>query len=179
MFVEVCLVQKMILTLEKPSHAVAGVLASILISSGIGSLVSYRAPLLKTPSITIVISFLVMVYSLLLPYLSGIISPHPMVLKIPLVFIILLPLGLFMGIPFPAGLKILGEISESLIPWAWAINGCLSVLAPLLAIMLAMTVGFQSVLWAGAGAYLLAFLTSFSLPPRSSEQKSHPPSVSY
>jgi MFS family permease len=102
-----------------------------------------------------------------------------MIFKLLLVFFILLPLGLLMGIPFPAGLKILGESYEPLIPWAWAINGCLSVLAPLLAIMLAMVVGFRSVLWAGAGAYLLAFLTYFFLPPRSSEQKPHPPSVQY
>jgi hypothetical protein len=177
MFVEVSLVQKMILPLEMPSYAVAAVLASILVSSGIGSLVSHRVPALRTPSIAIMISILVMVYSLLLPFLSGIISPHPMVIKFLLVFFILLPLGLLMGIPFPVGLKILGESDETLIPWAWAINGCLSVLAPLLAIMLAMAMGFRSVLWAGAGAYLLAFLTSFSLLPRSSEQKSHPPSV--
>jgi hypothetical protein len=179
MFVEVSLVQKMILPLEMPSYAVAAVLASILISSGIGSLVSYRVPSLRTPSITMIISILVMVYSLLLPFLSGIISPHPMVFKLLLVFFILLPLGLLMGIPFPAGLKILGESYEPLIPWAWAINGCLSVLTPLLAIMLAMVVGFRSVLWAGAGAYLLAFLTYFFLPPRSSGQKSHPPSLQY
>jgi hypothetical protein len=179
MFVEVSLVQKMILPLEMPSYAVAAVLASILISSGIGSLVSYRVRALRTPSIAIIISILVTAYSLFLPHLSGTISPHPMVLKIVLVFFILLPLGLFMGIPFPTGLRILGEVSESLIPWAWAINGCFSILAPLLAIMLAMSIGFQSVLWAGGGAYLLAFLISFSLPPLSSEQKSHPPSVLY
>jgi hypothetical protein len=179
MFVEVSLVQKMILPLEKPSYAVAAVLASILISSGTGSLVSYRVRVFRTPSVAIIISALVMAYSLLLSYLSGIISPYPMPFKLLLVFFILFPLGLLMGIPFPAGLKILGGSDETLIPWAWAINGCLSVLAPLLAIMLAMTVGFRSVLWAGAAAYLLAFLTSFSLPPRPSEQSSHPPSVQY
>lgn len=177
MFTEVSLVQKMILPLEMPSYAVAAVLASILFSSGIGSLLSYRIPSIRTPSVSIVLSVLVTAYSLLLPYLTGIISAYLMAFKLFLVFFILLPLGLFMGIPFPAGLKILGENHEDLIPWAWAINGCLSVLAPLLGIMLAMASGFRSVLWAGAGAYLLAFLTSFSLSPRSSEQRALPPSV--
>jgi hypothetical protein len=177
MFTEVSLVQKTILPLEMPSYAVAAVLASILISSGIGSLLSYRVPSIRTPSVTIVLSVLVTAYSLLLPYLSGILSPYWMAFKFFLVFFIFLPLGLFMGIPFPAGLKILGENHEDLIPWAWAINGCFSVLAPLLAIMLAMAAGFRSALWAGAAAYLLAFLTSFSLSPRSSEQRGLPPSV--
>ncbi len=70
-----------------------------------------------------------------------------------------MPLGLLMGIPFPTGLKILGEKNESLIPWAWAINGCLSVLAPVLTIMLAIIIGFKIVLWLGAVTYVMAFIT--------------------
>jgi hypothetical protein len=70
-----------------------------------------------------------------------------------------MPLGLFMGIPFPTGLKILGERNESLISWAWAINGCLSVIAPILTIMLAMAIGFKMVMWLGALAYGIAFIS--------------------
>ncbi|HSB05139.1 MAG TPA: hypothetical protein VLK23_08065, partial [Thermodesulfobacteriota bacterium] len=179
MFVEVSLVQKMILPLENPPYAVAAVLASLLISSGLGSLWSYGAAGLRTPSITLAISILVTVYSLFLPYLSGFISVHPMVFKIPMAFLALLPLGLLMGIPFPTGLKLLGESHRVLIPWAWAINGCLSVLAPLLVIIAAMVVGFRTTLWIGGAAYLLAFITSFSLSPRSSGQKQHPPTVQH
>ena len=177
MFVEVSLVQKMILPLENPSYAVAAVLASVLIGSGMGSMWSHKATALRTPSITLIISILITAYSLMLPYLSRVVSPYPMVLKIPMVFFLLLPLSLLMGIPFPAGLKLLGDSHDSLIPWAWAINGCLSVLAPLMAIMLAMALGFKAILWIGAGAYLLAFLTSFSRSPQSSGQKSQAPSV--
>ncbi len=76
-----------------------------------------------------------------------------------MVFIVLMPLGFFMGIPFPMGMKLLGQKNEALIPWAWAVNGCLSVLAPILTIMLAMTAGFKIALWLGAIAYLLAFVS--------------------
>jgi hypothetical protein len=177
MFVEVSLVQKMILPLEIPSYAFAAVLASLLISSGAGSLLSYRVAIIRTPSITFVLSILIAAYGLFLSHLIGIISSGGLAFKLLLTFIILFPLGIFMGIPFPAGLEVLGESHQDLIPWAWAINGCLSVLAPLLAIMLAMASGFRSVLWAGAGAYLLAFLTSFSLSRRPSEQRPLLPSV--
>ncbi|HEX9137606.1 MAG TPA: hypothetical protein VF905_11785, partial [Nitrospirota bacterium] len=44
-----------------------------------------------------------------------------------------------------------------LISWAWAVNGCFSVLAPVLATMLALSAGFQFVLLAGAASYLAAF----------------------
>jgi hypothetical protein len=177
MLVEISLVQKMILPLENPSYAVGTVLASILISSGIGSLLAYRFPALRTPFIAIIISILVIAYSFILPLLAGIISTFPMSFKIPLVFLILLPLGLLMGIPFPLGVEILGRGHGYLIPWAWAINGCFSVLAPLLGVMLAIRWGFRTVLWIGAAAYLSAYLTSFSLLPRSSEQKPQLPSV--
>ncbi len=70
-----------------------------------------------------------------------------------------MPLGFFMGIPFPMGIKLLGQKNEALIPWAWAINACMSVLAPILTIMLAIVLGFKTVLWFGALAYLLAFVS--------------------
>ena len=159
MFVEVSLIQKIILPLENPSYAVATVLTSILIGSGIGSLLSYRVQGLRSPSAAIALSLLIIAYSILLPTISDIISPHSMPVKIISVFFTFMPLSLLMGIPFPTGLKILGESDESLIPWAWAINGSISVLAPILSIMLAMIVGFKIVLWIGALTYVMAFIT--------------------
>ncbi len=159
MFVEISFIQKIILPLENPSYAVATVLTSLLISSGIGSLLSHRVSGLRNPVTALVITFLIILYSIFLPAVSDIISPYSILVKIPLVFFILMPLGLLMGIPFPTGLKILGEKNELLIPWAWAINGCFSVLAPILTIMIAMAMGFKTVLWLGAFAYLMAFVT--------------------
>ncbi|MEW6001175.1 MAG: hypothetical protein AB1638_00770 [Nitrospirota bacterium] len=157
MFIEVSLIQKLILPLEHPSYAVATVLTSILISSGIGSLLSYRISCLRSPHIIVVLTFIIILYSLFIPAITNVISPYPITLKIASVFLIFMPLGLFMGIPFPLGLRILGEKNESLIPWAWAINGCLSVLAPILTILLAISTGFKMVLWFGAASYLMAY----------------------
>ncbi len=159
MFVEVSLIQKMILPLENPPYAVATVLTSLLISSGIGSLLSYKISGLRKPLTILATSLLIIAYSILLPNISDIISPYPVIVKIFLVFFVFMPLGLLMGIPFPAGLRILSEKNESLVPWAWAINGCLSVLAPILTVMFAMVIGFQIVLWAGALTYMMAFVT--------------------
>jgi hypothetical protein len=158
MFVEVSFVQKMILALENPSYAVATVLTSILVSSGIGSLLSYRITWLRNAAVTLIISVFIILYSILLPSLSDIISQNPLYIKIFFIFIALMPLGLLMGMPFPAGLKVLGEKNDKLIPWAWAINGCFSVLAPVLTIMLALVVGFKIVLWLAALTYGMAFV---------------------
>jgi len=159
MFVEVTMIQKSILLLENPSYAIATVLTAILVSSGLGSFFSSRLPKLKIRYFLLLLSVLIFLYSMTFPLLLNIISSYSLKLKIPMVFIVLMPLGFFMGIPFPVGMKLLGQKNEALIPWAWAVNGCLSVLAPILTIMLAMTAGFKIVLWLGAIAYLLAFVS--------------------
>lgn len=158
MFVEITLIQKIILPLENPSYAAAAVLTSILISSGIGSLLSHRVSRLRSSFVIITISLLIIIYSFSLPVITDVISPYSIPVKIISLFFTLMPLGLLMGIPFPTGLKILSEENKSLIPWAWAINGCFSVLAPILTIMIAMVIGFKMVLWLGALTYVMAFL---------------------
>ena len=167
MFVEITMIQKMILPLENPSYAVSVVFTSILISSGAGSLLSHRFSLLRNRAMLFVISFLIIAYSLIIPAISDAISPHALSVKIVMSFIALIPLGFLMGIPFPLGIKSLGAGNPSLIPWAWAVNGCFSVLSPILTIMLAIVIGFKAVLWMGGIAYLLAFFT-FPSPPRQS-----------
>jgi len=167
MFVEIALIQKMILPLENPSYAIATVLSSILISSGIGSLLGDRFSPLRSPRILPMISLLIVLCSVLLPFISDAISLYPMPLRIACVFAILFPPCLLMGIPFPLGIRNLGTRAPYMIPWAWATNGCLSVLAPMVTIMLAMSVGFKAVLWIGAGAYVLAFLTFPAAPGHS------------
>ena len=170
MFVEIALIQKMILPLEHPSYAVATVLTSLLLGSGMGSLLSQWVRHLRTRWIAAAIAGLIVLASIVLPHFSELIATVSFPLRILFVCFLLFIVGLPMGIPFPLALKTLGENHGRLIPWAWAVNGCVSVLAPLLAIMLAMAVGFQIVLWAGAGAYLLGFAI-FSSPPLRSEER--------
>ncbi|MBI5049562.1 MAG: hypothetical protein HZC11_01470 [Nitrospirae bacterium] len=159
MFTEVTLIQKTLLLLENPSYTVATVLTSILISSGAGSLLSSKFSKLKAPYILFVLGSLILIYSASFPLLLNSAAPYPLKFKMPVVFIFLMPLGFFMGIPFPTGIKTLGQFDETFILWAWAINGCFSVLAPMLAIMIAMLTGFKIVLWLGAAAYFAAFIS--------------------
>ena len=158
MFVEITLIQKLILPLVNPSYAVAAVLASLLFASGAGSLVSSRALLLRRPVMVAGTAIIIVLYSLLLPGMSSMIANYHPPVSFLLVLAALFPAGFLMGIPFPTGLKLLGERNTRLIPWAWAINGCCSVLGPLCAILLAMAFGFRNVLLLGALCYFLAFL---------------------
>lgn len=69
-----------------------------------------------------------------------------------------------MGVLFPARLSRVAVGAPELIPWAWAINGCASVISALLAILLSMHFGFTAVIGAGAILYLLAGLVFTRLP---------------
>ncbi len=159
MFIEISFIQKMILPLENPSYAAAAVLSSILISSGIGSLLSQRFKILRTTKVLLALSVIILFYSLFLLSIMKIIYPYTLKIKIVSVFFIILPAGILMGIPFPMGLSILCRNRPELIPWAWSVNGCFSVLAPVLAVMLAISVGFKMVIITGVSMYLLAFLS--------------------
>jgi hypothetical protein len=77
--------------------------------------------------------------------------PEPV--KAAVTFLLIAPLAFFMGMPFPLGLARLGEQDAELIPWAWAINGCASVLAAVLATLLAVEFGFTAVVVLAVGFY--------------------------
>lgn len=157
LFLELAFIQNMMLSLENPSYAASTVIASILISSGLGSLMSLRFAPLKKSLVLIILTGVAIAYILLLPGITAAISHHPLPLRIILCFVLLMPAGILMGIPFPLGISRLHEASPQLIPWAWAVNGCFSVLAPILAVMLALTAGFRMVLFTGAAMYFIAF----------------------
>jgi hypothetical protein len=157
MLVEVSIIQKSILLFENPHLAIATVLAAILTGSGCGSLVSSRYPRLQNPITLLIIPGVIVIYILVLPRVPDFIAPLTFYLKSGLGFVLFIPMGFFMGIPFPAAIKFLGEKQKNLIPWAWAVNGSFSVMAPILAIQIALSHGFAVVLGLGAFAYILAF----------------------
>jgi hypothetical protein len=74
------------------------------------------------------------------------------------------PLAIGMGLPFPLALARLRVTAPALVPWAWGVNGCASVIAAALAGLLAMSFGVRSLLLAGALAYTLAAWVQRGIP---------------
>ena len=69
------------------------------------------------------------------------------------------PLSFAMGIPFPLGLTATRQNDPTLMPWAWGINGCASVLSAILAILLAIEIGFSGVMLSAILFYALAWMS--------------------
>jgi hypothetical protein len=151
LFVEIPLMQHFILFLGHPIYAFAAVLFAILLFSGMGSMVSARLPLPRT---LICLVGAIILYPLVLPVVFRLLLGQSLDLRLLVSVLSLAPLGFLMGVPFPKGIEIIGGLAPDLVPWAWGINGCTSVLASVLSAMLAISFGFSRVLVGGSAAYL-------------------------
>jgi hypothetical protein len=78
----------------------------------------------------------------------------PLLARGALVGLWLVPAGLALGVPFPTAIAALQLERPALVPWAWGINGCFSVLSSLGTVLAAMQLGFGATLAMAAAIYL-------------------------
>ena len=167
--VEIAFIQRFVLFLGNPTYALTVVIFLMLLSSGMGSLLSRRwfhePTRVAWAMAVIVIALLVCVF--LLPPLLGTLVGLPFVVKLLISAALLIPLGLAMGMPFPSGLRALSSNLDSdvmpstnngAVEWAWAMNAASSVLGSVLAMVIAIQFGLNVTLACGAAAYLLALM---------------------
>lgn len=170
--IEIPLLQRYVLLLGYPVYALAVVLFSLLLFSGLGSLMtSYvtgdprRALLRLLPAIVV----LGLVAIKIVPRLVDITLGAPIALRIAVTVLSLAPIGLLLGMAYPLGVGVLRRFDEQLVPWAWGLNGCLSVVASVLAIFLGTRYGFSFAFLSGVAAYALGLIVMVMVPwlPRS------------
>lgn len=168
LFIELAFIQKFTLILSQPLYAIAVALCAFLVFSGLGSLyVEYRLRT-KTEDIAAVIlrravtmiGLITVIYIVVLPQISATIMALPETARIVSAFILAAPLAFVMGMPFPLGLNMLKQTNPDLIPWAWGINGCASVLSAILAVLLAIEIGFNGVMSVAVILYVIAWISN-------------------
>jgi hypothetical protein len=161
MFVEITLIQKFILFLGHPIYSLSVVLFSLLVSAGLGSLYTERIKQNHIQKLKLILGILVaflFIYMIFLAKLSQIFLGWHLVARCIISILALVPLGFFMGMPFPLGIRLLAEIDSKLIPWVWGVNSCFSVTSSVLSVIIAMSLGFSAVLKCASIAYLLAII---------------------
>lgn len=166
MFAEISMIQKFILFLGHPVYSISTVLFTLLVSSGIGSHFSGKfsngqdggVKIRKFKSYLLILCGLIIIYAILLPYIFNKILLEGIIWRQLTSFIFLFPLGFLMGMPFPTGIKLLERYDAGIIPWAWCINGCSSVVSSVLVILIALSFGFKITLILSAAAYAGGFL---------------------
>ena len=166
LFVEIACIQRFMLFLNHPTHAIAVVLSAFLFFAGLGSAASSGFDrwirercgqhLDGLHVVAIAIMLLAVVYVFGLPAIVSTLVLLPSLAKIAATLLLIAPLAFFMGMPFPIALGNLKTNRPDLVPWAWGINGCASVISAVLATLLAMSFGFSTIVVLAATLYTAA-----------------------
>jgi hypothetical protein len=173
LFFEITLIQKLTLFLGYPTYSLTVTLASILIFTGIGALLSERwkaQPMKAIPVLLVAIVALTVFYLFGLSALTDGMLSSPLLLRVLVAFVVLAPLGVCLGTFMPLGLGAVAALttaSREYVAWGWAVNGFASVIGSVLTTILAMTFGFSTVLVIALVVYLVALATLRNLlqPP--------------
>lgn len=157
MFIEMALLPKFTLLFSHPTYSAAIVLCGVLIFAGLGSLYSSRFP--EGAKALLWIAFaVVLAWTLGLFFLGEPLMGRVMALSFEARVVWGLSLlavpSFFLGWPFPVGLLLTARKTPRLIPWAWGVNGCASVIGAVLGKCLAMTLGFTCLMGIACGLYL-------------------------
>jgi len=170
MTIEIAFFQKITLYFRHPVYALGVVLLSLLLGTGLGSFASskIRKNLSRMIALwAIVVALLSIIYiNYLVNLFTGINNP------IIATFILTLPLGFFMGFPFPLTIRLMKEQKlERYIAWMWGVNGMASVLGSTLTIMVGMTFGFTIAIYWGAILYLFISILALFIAKKAKVQQ--------
>jgi hypothetical protein len=153
--IEIPLIQRFVLFLDQPTTAFATVLCVLLLASGVGSLLAPRIGARRAiPALVLYLLLLVIVLPSVFDWFLG----YPLAIRVVVACLLLAPLGMLMGIPFPSGLALIQGRVPGLVPWAWGVNGCTSVIASVLTALVALSWGFTVVFVIAAATYACAWV---------------------
>jgi Spermine/spermidine synthase domain len=162
MLIETSQMQRLIISLGHPTYGLSVVLFALLLSSGLGS---YLTDGIAPGRISaagrqrlILLVVILAVFGAATPAIARWSEPMTTPIRILAAVVLLFPVGLFMGMAFPLGMKVAAARSRTLTPWFWGLNGAASVLASVLSVCIALTWSISTAFWTGWTCYLIALL---------------------
>ena len=170
MFIEICLIQRLTLFLGYPTYSLTVTLFAVLVSTGLGSLLSERYATRRNQAFSfllLALAALIAFYEFTLPWIADVGMAWSFATRVALTILILFPLGLCLGAFMPLGLRSVSETTshgDQYVAWCWAINGFFSVMSSVLATLLSMTYGFNAVMLIGFGIYVVGILAFRRVP---------------
>ena len=157
MFMEIAFIQEFVLFLSHPLYAIAVVLCAFLVFAALGGWLAGRFESARKVTFAVLaLAALALLYLAWLPGLFHALIHLPDAAKIFISVLLIAPLAMCMGVPFPTGMSRLAETREASIPWAWALNGFASVTGAVLATLLAIHLGFAAVILLAVLTYAVA-----------------------
>jgi hypothetical protein len=155
--IELALLQNLILLVGHPIFTLSVLLFTLLAMGGIGSALNRRLPMWVACVSVAVIGGL---EAILLPLLVPSMLWLPLWARILCAVVLIAPLGLVMGMPFPSGLRrtATGSLPEP--PFYWGLNGIMSVIGSIVTVFVALMAGFQAAMLMGCVCYVIAAFAS-------------------
>ena len=160
MFAEISLLQFFSVFLGHPTYAMSVCLFSLILSSGVGSLISGRVPLNSNLRLALWGASVGTYFLIAQAGLSGLFAgttASALPVRVAICLAVVMPVGFLMGFGFPTGMSLVQRVDAEPTPWFWGINGATGVLASVLAVMLGMAYGIN-VTMALAGVSYLALI---------------------
>jgi hypothetical protein len=155
--VELALLQNLTLLVGHPIYTLSVLLFTLLAFGGIGSALSLRIPIWVACAVVAVIGG---IEALALPKLVPALLWLPLWGRIVVAILLIAPLGLAMGVPFPRGLRQTGQGSLAPPPFYWGLNGIMSVIGSVTTVFVALMAGFQAAMLMGSACYIIAAVVS-------------------
>ena len=169
MLLEVALLQRLVLLLGHPVFSLTVTLFSLLLGTGLGSLLSRRVAPERIRRSALIATAAIIAAGIgaiaILPRVIDLAIPWPLTVRVVTAAILMLPAGVLLGVPLPAGMRLLAATRPALIPWGWGMNGAFSVVGATLAVFIAMNWGFSATLLASALVYAAAGLVLARIAP--------------
>ena len=147
MFVEIGLIQRLSVFLSHPVYALGILLFTIILSAGIGSYLSERLPLDRSPGLflfPVATIIAIVAMQIALPKVITAMIASGMLAKIGVSILVIFPLGFLLGFFFPTGMRLTRAAGDSETPWYWALNGIFGVLSSALAVFVAIFSGIST-----------------------------------
>jgi hypothetical protein len=160
LFIEIYLIEKASFWLGDRTNGFALVLTGMLVFSGLGSALSERFGAKPLQAMAVVVAVVLIWCAGVLLFLQPLILASldwPFFARAGLLLLLIAPVSVAMGLPFPLGLNRAG--TGGFLPWAWGLNGAFSVVATPLANLIARESGFSRVLFCAAILYGVALIT--------------------
>ena len=158
LLVEIAQLQRLSIFLGHPTYSLGVVLFSVLLFSGIGSMLSERVVRSERTMVRplFVLLAVVLALGILTPRIIETADGATTPMRILTAVLLLMPLGLLMGMPFSLGMRAAAARPGTPTAFLWGINGATSVCASVLAMLLALFLGISVAFWAGLLAYAMA-----------------------
>jgi hypothetical protein len=159
MFLEMALLPKYTLLLSHPVYSVAVVLSTLLVFAGCGSMCGGYFQEKGFWCLWVPVLFITLWTGVHVGAEGWVFQralAWPFSGRLMLAVLVLSGLAFFMGWPFPIGLRVMSKRYPTLVPWAWGINGCASVVGAVLGKCLAVGLGFRMLMATACILYALA-----------------------